>query len=144
VIEKPSFLYILICLYKKYVARVGDTVTQARVLHAMEQSGLKPTSKTYHFMLLCMRENLELERALDTFDLMKKQKIVPGLLSYLTMIDLALNLQQPEMASDLLMEAEKLNTFREKDQSYYMQVLRCAAYNGFVKYSCMCVSSNKY
>lgn len=100
----------------------------------MEEHGYKPTSKTYHLTLLCMRENGELERALDTFDLMKRQKITPGLLSYLCIIDLAVILQQPDIASELLAEAEKLPTFRIKDQFLYMHVLRCASYNGFVKY----------
>jgi pentatricopeptide repeat protein len=99
----------------------------------MEQYGHKPTSKTYHLMLQCMRENLELERALDMFDLMKRQKIQPGLLSYLCIIDLAVNLQQPDIASELLAEAEKLPTFRLKDQFLYMHVLRCASFNGLVK-----------
>lgn len=79
-----------------------------------------------------MRENSELERALDTFELMKRQNITPGLLSYLCIIDLAVNLQQPDIASELLAEAEKLPTFREKDHHLYMHVLRCASVNGFV------------
>lgn len=83
-----------------------------------------------------MRENVELERALDTFDSMKKQNIEPGLLSYLSIIDLAVNMQQPDIASDLLAKAEKLSTFRVKDQFLYMHVLRCAAYNGMVKCNC--------
>lgn len=79
-----------------------------------------------------MRENFELERALDTFELMKKQNITPGLLSYLCIIDLAVNLQQADIASELLAEAEKLPTFREKDHYLYMHVLRCASMNGLV------------
>lgn len=81
-----------------------------------------------------MRENLELERALDIFDLMTKQKIVPGLLTYLSIIDLAVNLRQPDIASDLLEQAEKLPTFRAKDQFLYMHVLRSASFEGQVSF----------
>lgn len=81
-----------------------------------------------------MRESLELERALDTFDLMKTQNIVPGLLTYLSIIDMAVQLRQPEIASDLLKEAEKLPTFRVKDNFLYMHVLRSASYEGQVSY----------
>lgn len=91
-------------------------------------------------MLTCMRENLELERALDTFDLMKKQKIVPGLLTYLSIIDLAVNLRQPAIASELLQQAELLPTFRVKDQFLYMHVLRSASYEGQVSFlPTMCI-----
>ncbi|KAI7894024.1 uncharacterized protein EV154DRAFT_415801 [Mucor mucedo] len=111
-------------------AKSGNSTTQAHLLHRMEIHGYKPTSKTYHLMLACMRESLELERALDTFDLMKTQKIVPGLLTYLSIIDMAVQLRQPEIASDLLQEAEKLSTFRVKDNFLYMHVLRSASYEG--------------
>ncbi|KAI9341836.1 hypothetical protein BD770DRAFT_351853 [Pilaira anomala] len=114
-------------------ARTGDATTQARIIELMEKYGHKPTSKTYHLMLACMRENTELERALDTFELMKKQNIVPGLLTYLDIIDLAVNLHQPDVASELLEEAEKLPTFRIKDKFLYMHVLRSASSNGYYK-----------
>lgn len=79
-----------------------------------------------------MRENIELERALDTFELMKRQNIVPGLLTYLDIIDMAVSLHQPDIASELLEQAEKLPTFRIKDRILYMHVLRCASLNGYV------------
>lgn len=83
-------------------------------------------------MLLCMRQNLELERALDTLDIMENANLTPGLLSYLSVIDMALNLREPTIASDILDKAEKLDTFREKDKVLYMQLLRCAALKGHV------------
>lgn len=79
-----------------------------------------------------MRQNLELERALDTLETMKRANLVPGLLSYLTVIDMALHLREPSIACDILDEAEKLDTFREKDKVLYMQLLRCAAVEGHV------------
>ncbi|KAL0142846.1 hypothetical protein V8B55DRAFT_1350665 [Mucor lusitanicus] len=111
-------------------AKTGDTIVQAKMLHAMEQLGYHKTTKTYHYMLLCMRQNLELERALDTLETMKRANLVPGLLSYLTVIDMALHLREPSIACDILDEAEKLDTFREKDKVLYMQLLRCAAVEG--------------
>lgn len=130
---KPSRTFFQKAL--QITANSGDATSQAQILHAMIENGYKPTSKTYHLMLKCMRENSELERALDTFELMKKQNITPGLLSYLCIIDLAVNLQQPDIASDLLAEAEKLPTFREKDHNLYMRVLRCASVNGLYEIS---------
>ncbi|KAL9544690.1 hypothetical protein PS6_008641 [Mucor atramentarius] len=111
-------------------AKTGDTVVQAKMLHAMERHGYPKTTKTYHYMLLCMRQNLELERALDTLDIMENANLKPGLLSYLSVIDMALNLREPTIASDILDKAEKLDTFREKDKVLYMQLLRCAALKG--------------
>jgi pentatricopeptide repeat protein len=122
-------------------ARTGDSTSQAKILHRMQECGYELTSKTYYLMLLCMRENMELERALDTFDLMKKKNIEPGLLSYLSIIDLAVTLQQPGIASYLLEQAEKLSTFRQKDQFLYMHVLRSAALNGLVS-ACIIISQS--
>lgn len=79
-----------------------------------------------------MRENAELERALDTFELMRRQNITPGLLTYLSVIDMAINLHQPDIASQLLEQAEQLPTFREKDQFLYMHILRSASFHGYV------------
>lgn len=84
-------------------------------------------------MLLSMRQNLELERALDTLEEMKKENLVPGLLSYLSVFDMALHLREPAIASRVLEEAEKLETFREKDKLLYMQLLRSAAIQGHVR-----------
>lgn len=91
-------------------------------------------------MLLCMRQNLELERALDTLDIMENANLTPGLLSYLSVIDMALNLREPTIASDILEKAEKLDTFREKDKVLYMQLLRCAALKGHVSFKAMLVA----
>ena len=75
---------------------------QAKMLNAMERYGYPKTTKTYYFMLLSMRQNLELERALDTLEEMKKEKLVPGLLSYLSVFDMALHLREPAIASRVL------------------------------------------
>ncbi|GAA5794788.1 hypothetical protein HPULCUR_000135 [Helicostylum pulchrum] len=130
---KPTRVYYHKAL--QLVAKSGDAVTQAKILHYMENDGYKPTSKTYHLMLLCMRENAELERALDTFELMRRQNITPGLLTYLSVIDMAVNLHQPDIASQLLEQAEQLPTFREKDQIFYMHILRSASFHGFYEIS---------
>ncbi|KAI8636369.1 hypothetical protein BD408DRAFT_355777 [Parasitella parasitica] len=111
-------------------AKIGDSILQAKILNAMERYGYSKTTKTYYYMFLCMRQNLELERALETLELMKGRDMVPGLLSYLSMIDIALQLREPTIASDLLEEVEKLETFREKDKMLYMRLLRCAAVEG--------------
>lgn len=63
---------------------------------------------------------------------MENANLKPGLLSYLSVIDMALNLREPTIASDILDKAEKLDTFREKDKVLYMQLLRCAALKGHV------------
>lgn len=120
---------------QQLAAKTADTVLQAKILNAMERHGYPKTTKTYHCMFLCMRQSLELERALDTLELMKKENLVPGLLSYLSLIDMALHLRESTVASELLEEAEKLKTFREKDKTLYMQLLRCAAVDGHVSNS---------
>lgn len=117
---------------RQLAAKTGDTIVQAKMLHAMERHGYPKTTKTYHYMLLCMRQNLELERALDTLEIMKRANLVPGLLSYLAVIDMALHLREPSIACDMLDEAARLDTFREKDKVLYMQLLRCAAVEGHV------------
>lgn len=71
---------------------------------------------------------------------MENANLTPGLLSYLSVIDMALNLREPTIASDILDKAEKLDTFREKDKALYMQLLRCAALKGHVSMKAMLVA----
>ncbi|CEP15763.1 hypothetical protein [Parasitella parasitica] len=125
---KPSREYCQKAL--QLAAKAGDSTVQAKVLNTMEQYGYYKTIKTYHYMLLCMRQNLELERALETLEQMKEKNMVPGLLSYLSVIDMALHLHEPAVASELLEQAEKLDSFREEDKTLYMRLLRCAAVEG--------------
>lgn len=77
-----------------------------------------------------MRENLELERALDTLDVMKKQSMQPSLLSYLDVLDIAFRLEEPTVAYDLLQEIEKFPEFHSRSNGQiYMNLLRSAAYS---------------
>lgn len=113
---------------------MGDSKLQAKLLYRMEASGHHKTSRTYYYMILCMQRNLELERALDTLKLMKKEKLDIGLLNYLNVTDLAIKLKHPSIAAELLGQAEDLNLLREQDQTIYLHLLRCAALKSDVKY----------
>ncbi|KAI8393853.1 uncharacterized protein BYT42DRAFT_488631 [Radiomyces spectabilis] len=110
-------------------AQAGDAILQAEVLARMEKYDIKPTKKSYMCMIWCMRNNMELERALDTLDVMEQQKIEPSVTSYLHIIDLAVHSAQSAVAYYLLQKAEHLPEFAAKDKYLYMQVLRCAAVN---------------
>jgi hypothetical protein len=81
-----------------------------------------------------MQKNMELERALDTLELMKKEKIGIGLLSYLNVIDMAIKLKHPSIAAELIGQVEDLNLLREQDQIIYLHLLRCAVLKSDVKY----------
>lgn len=83
-------------------------------------------------MLTCMRENMELERALDTIEHMKKQEIEPSTLSYIGIIHLAVLLQQPRTAYELLCSAKQLSDFPWHDEFLFLQVLRSSAYHNEV------------
>ncbi|KAI8080785.1 uncharacterized protein B0P05DRAFT_539621, partial [Gilbertella persicaria] len=100
------------------------------MLHYMEQSNYPKTTKTYYCMFLCMRETLELEHALDTIDIMKRDNIKMNLHSYATVIDMAVHLNEVEIAHQLLKEAEKLNEFGQQAGILYTSVLQLAAFNG--------------
>ncbi|KAG0736965.1 hypothetical protein G6F57_012540 [Rhizopus arrhizus] len=110
-------------------ARFGNSTLQAELLLHMEYYGYPKTSKTYHYMLTCMRENMELERALDTIEHMKKQEIEPSTLSYIGIIHLAVLLQQPRTAYELLCSAKQLSDFPWHDEFLFLQVLRSSAYH---------------
>lgn len=116
-------------------ALVGDAKLQAKILYRMEESGYCKTNKTYYYMILCMQKNLELERALDTLELMKKENMNIGLLNYINVIDLAIKLQSPSIAAELLKHVQDLNLLREQDKTIYLHLLRCAVMNSHVKYS---------
>ncbi|KAI7906506.1 uncharacterized protein BX663DRAFT_427445 [Cokeromyces recurvatus] len=110
-------------------ATLHDPILQGKILHYLELSNHKKSAKTYHYMLLCMRETFELERALDTLDMMKKERIKPILSSYINVVDMAIQVQQSHLAFQLLEDIEHLDLFKDYDRSIYLHALRCAAYN---------------
>lgn len=92
----------------------------------MESEGIYKTVKTYGFMILCMRNNLELERALDTIEAMEKLQLTPSLNSYLVVIDLCILANEPSLAYNILKKAEETYELTERQNHYYMGILRCA------------------
>ncbi|CAO3661355.1 unnamed protein product [Rhizopus stolonifer] len=110
-------------------ARFGHSTLQAKLLLYMEKYGIPRTTKTYRYIFSCMRENMELERALDTFSELKKLNIRPSALSYLDIIHLAVLVNQPLVAFDLLCSAKHIEDYPGHDEFLYLAVLRSAAYN---------------
>ncbi|KAI8365593.1 hypothetical protein BD560DRAFT_401995 [Blakeslea trispora] len=108
-------------------ARSGDSVLQSDILHHMEQTGYPKTTKIYSLLILCMRESLELEHALDTIDLMKREKVPISLSIYATLFDMAITLRHPKIAYQILNEAQQLKQFdTQKNEFSYSELLRLA------------------
>ncbi|KAI8372512.1 hypothetical protein EDC96DRAFT_542042 [Choanephora cucurbitarum] len=109
-------------------AHEGDSVLQSKIIHHMEQTGYPKTTKIYFLLILCMRETLEFERALDTLDQMKREKVPVSLSIYSILFDMAISLKDPAIACQMLKEAEQLKEFDQtKSKFNYMELLRLAA-----------------
>ncbi|CAO3637007.1 unnamed protein product [Cunninghamella echinulata] len=128
---KPSRVFYHKYLY--FAAKTGDSVLQAKILERMEAEGIYKTVKTYGFMILCMRNNLELERALDTIEAMEKLQLIPSLNSYLVVIDLCILANEPSLAYNMLKKAEETYELTERQNHYYMGILRCAVLSDDLK-----------
>lgn len=72
---------------------------------------------------------MELERAIDILDEMKKCNIKPSMSSYSELIDLAVTFEEPEIAYELLLSAKLLKDFAEYEEPLYLNVLRSASYH---------------
>ncbi|KAI8983587.1 hypothetical protein BDB01DRAFT_743616 [Pilobolus umbonatus] len=114
----------------KAAAHQGDSILQGYILHLMEKYGLEKTTKVYHYMISCMRENFEFERALDTLNMMKKRNIPASVSIYKDLIDMAVQLRELEIASLLIKDLEQLESKSEVADELYLKVLRCAAFTG--------------
>jgi pentatricopeptide repeat protein len=95
----------------------------------MERHGYKKTPVIYNAFLKCAKENMELERAIDILDEMKKCSIKPSMSSYSELIDLAVTFEEPEIAYELLLSAKLLKDFAEYEEPLYLNVLRSASYH---------------
>ncbi|KAI9257702.1 hypothetical protein BY458DRAFT_441187 [Sporodiniella umbellata] len=116
----------------KLAARFGNSSLQASLLLYMEKYGFEKTSKTYRYMLSCMRENSELERALDTIQEMKDNNMEPSALSYLEIVQLAVLMRQPLVAFELLCSAKRMDEYPGHSEFLHLSILRSAAYHGEV------------
>ncbi|ORE00867.1 hypothetical protein BCV72DRAFT_246357 [Rhizopus microsporus var. microsporus] len=108
---------------------LGEPVLQAHILQYMERHGYKKTPIIYNAFLKCAKENMELERAIDILDEMKKCNIKPSMSSYSELIDLAVTFEEPETAYELLLSAKLLKDFAEYEEPLYLNVLRSASYH---------------
>ncbi|CAO3641536.1 unnamed protein product [Cunninghamella blakesleeana] len=121
---KPSRIFYHKALIQ--IAKEGDSVFLAKVLDKMDSDGIFKTSKTYSIMIRCMRNNLELERALDTVEEMEKLKLIPSLNAYLDVAELCVLANESSLAYSILRKAELSYELTEKQNHYYMLSLRCA------------------
>ncbi|KAI9028992.1 hypothetical protein CLU79DRAFT_696360 [Phycomyces nitens] len=110
--------------------RFGDSILQGEILNEMEASEYPKTHRTYQEMIFCMRNNEELEHAMDTFETMKREGINPSLLVYMSMINLSMTCNYPSLAYELLNSASKQIGYEKSHDRLYMDILRAAAFNG--------------
>ncbi|KAI9496660.1 hypothetical protein BDB00DRAFT_757936 [Zychaea mexicana] len=112
-------------------ARFAEARLQARILEEMKGAGYDiKTIAVYSYMIRCMRNNGEIERALDTVEAMRKENISLTLFICQQLMDMSIELNHPDIAYELLKEGVMLNFFTEHHHHIYMDLLRCAALNG--------------
>ncbi|ORZ00659.1 hypothetical protein BCR43DRAFT_485595 [Syncephalastrum racemosum] len=127
----PTFQFFHKALH--LAAGLGDSELQARILEKMHDYKYPMTSKVYQKLFFCMRQNGELERALDTLEEMKRKSIAPSVSTLGLVFDIAILYKEPKIAYDLLQQAaasHEHETFHTHAIRMHHELLRCAATNG--------------
>lgn len=82
-----------------------------------------------------MRQNGELERALDTLEEMQRRSIAPSVATLGLVFDMAVLFKEPKIAYDILQQAaasHEHETFHTHATRMHHELLRCAATTGSV------------